>query len=137
MRYNDCVQHLIGFNYDIGDEVIFYCSERVLRGTIVEQSNYLNKDCRTVTGYAIKSDRETYFHTPEENVFPKSMDTDTVMKIVKYRAILNEHGRLSERKEMLEEKLEELRAGIPDEMKPLYMHLDMSKSEDKTGIAFI
>lgn len=109
------VQYLVGFKHSVGEEVTFYCSRGVLRGTIVEQSNYIDKDNMTVIGYAIKSNGETYFHIPEDNVFPRSMETGVVLQIIQYRVVHNEYNRIIRKKEILEEKMDELRAGIPKE----------------------
>lgn len=103
------IQHLIGFTYAIGQEVTFYCNGKgALRGTIIEQSNYLNKENKEVTGYTIKSVGEKYFHIPENHVFPKSIDTNGVLKIVQYRSVYNEHARIVEKEKVLKKKLEEL-----------------------------
>lgn len=85
------VKQSVGFKYTIGQEVTFYCNGKgAAIGNVVEQMNYLNKENKVVVGYAIKSAGETYYHIPERNVFPKSVDTGIVLKIIQYRSVSND-----------------------------------------------
>lgn len=108
---------IVKFKYAIGQEVTFYCNGKgAARGNVVEQMSYLNKDGKTAVGYAIKSAGETYYHIPEKNVFPKSVDPGTVLKIIQYRSISNEYLRVIAKEDLLKIKLDELLADIPEDI---------------------
>ena len=111
------MKSVVEFKHAIGQEVTFYCSGKgATRGNIVEQSNYLTGDGKTSVGYAIKSAGETYFHIPEKNVFPKSVDSGIVLKIMQYRSVSNEYLRIIAKEDLLKKKLDELLADIPEDI---------------------
>ena len=108
-------KYVVEFKYAIGQEVTFYCNGKgAARGNIVEQMSYLNKDGKTAVGYAIKSAGETYYHIPEKNVFPKSVDPGIVLKIMQYRSVSNEYLRIIAKEDLLKKKLDELLTDIPE-----------------------
>ena len=108
---------IVKFKYAIGQEVTFYCNGKgATKGNIVEQMSYLNKENKTVIGYAIKSAGETYYHIPEKNVFPKSVDPGIVLKIMQYKSVSNEYRRTIAKEDLLKKKLDELFADIPEDI---------------------
>lgn len=110
-------KYVVEFKYVIGQEVIFYCNEKgATRGNVVEQMSYLNKENKTAIGYAIKSAGETYYHIPEKNVFPKSVDPGIVLKIMQYRAKSKEYLRNIEKENQLRKELDQLLAEIPEDV---------------------
>ena len=110
-------KYIVEFKYAISQEVIFYCNGKgAARGNIVEQMSYLNRDGKTAIGYAIKSAGETYYHIPEKNVFPKSVDPRIVLKIMQYRSISNEYLRIIAKEDLLKKKLDELLTDIPEDI---------------------
>ena len=111
------IKYSVSFKYTIGQEVTFYCNGKgATRGNVVEQMSYLNKENKTAIGYAIKSAGETYYHIPEKNVFPKSVDPGVVLKIMQYRAKSNEYLRNIEKEKQLRNELEQLLAEIPEDV---------------------
>ena len=111
------IKHSVSFKYAIGQEVTFYCNGKgATRGNVVEQMSYLNKDGKTAIGYAIKSAGETYYHIPEKNVFPKSVDPGIVLKIMQYRSVSNEYRRTIAKEDLLKKKLDELLTDIPEDI---------------------
>ena len=107
----------VSFKYTIGQEVTFYCNGKgAARGNVVEQMSYLNKENKTAIGYAIKSAGETYYHIPEKNVFPKSVDPGIVLKIMQYRSVSNEYLRTIAKVDLLKKKLDELLTDIPEKI---------------------
>lgn len=110
-------KYVVGFKYAIGQEVTFYCNGKgAVRGNVVEQMSYLNKDGKPTVGYAIKSAGETYYHIPEKNVFPKSVDPGIVFKIMQYRSVSNEYLRIIAKEDLLKKKLDELLTDIPEDI---------------------
>lgn len=111
------IKYSVSFKYTIGQEVTFYCNGKgAVRGNVVEQMSYLNKDGKTAIGYAIKSAGETYYHIPEKNVFPKSVDPGIVLKIMQYRSVSNEYLRTIAKVDLLKKKLDELLTDIPEKI---------------------
>ena len=111
------IKYSVSFKYAIGQEVTFYCNGKgATRGNVVEQMSYLNKDGKTAIGYAIKSAGETYYHIPEKNVFPKSVDPGIVLKIMQYRSVSNEYRRTIAKEDLLKKKLDELLTDIPEDI---------------------
>ena len=113
--FNTDIKYSVSFKYAIGQEVTFYCDGKgAAKGHIVEQMSYLNKENKIAVGYAIKSAGETYYHIPERNVFPKSIDPGIVLKIIQYRSVSNEYLRIIEKENYLKKRLDELLADIPE-----------------------
>lgn len=111
------IKYSVSFKYAIGQEVTFYCNGKgASKGNVVEQMSYLNKDGKTAIGYAIKSAGETYYHIPEKNVFPKSVDPGIVLKIMQYRSVSNECLRIIAKEDLLKKKLDELLIDIPEDI---------------------
>ena len=111
------VKYSVSFKYTIGQEVTFYCNSKgATRGNVVEQMSYLNKENKTAIGYAIKSAGETYYHIPEKNVFPKSVDPGIVLKIMQYRSVSNEYLKVIEKENYLKKRLDNLLADIPEDV---------------------
>lgn len=111
------IKYSVSFKYTIGQEVTFYCNGKgAARGNVVEQMSYLNKENKITVGYAIKSAGETYYHIPEKNVFPKSVDPGIVLKIIQYRSVSNEYLRIIAKEDLLKKKLDELLADIPEDI---------------------
>lgn len=111
------IKYSVSFKYTIGQEVTFYCNGKgAARGNVVEQMSYLNKENKITVGYAIKSAGETYYHIPEKNVFPKSVDPGIVLKIMQYRSVSNEYLRTIAKVDLLKKKLDELLADIPEDI---------------------
>lgn len=109
------IKYSVSFKYTIGQEVTFYCNGKgATRGNVVEQMSYLNKENKITVGYAIKSAGETYYHIPEKNVFPKSVDPGIVLKIIQYRSVSNEYLRIIAKEDLLKKKLDELLTDIPE-----------------------
>lgn len=109
------IKYSVNFKYAIGQEVTFYCNGKgAAKGNVVEQMNYLNKENKIAVGYAIKSTGETYYHIPEKNVFPTSVDPGIVLKIMQYRSVSNEYLRIIAKEDLLRKKLDELLTGIPE-----------------------
>lgn len=105
------------FKYTIGQEVTFYCSGNgAARGNVVEQMSYLNKENKIAVEYAIKGAGETYYHIPEKNVFPKSVNPGIVLKIMQYRSVSNEYLGIIAKEDLLKKKLDELLADIPEDI---------------------
>lgn len=111
------IKYSVNFKYTIGQEVTFYCNGKgAARGDVVEQMSYLNKENKITVGYAIKSAGETYYHIPEKNVFPKSVDPGIVLKIIQYRSVSNEYLGIIAKEDLLKKKLDELLADIPEKI---------------------
>lgn len=111
------IKYSVSFKYTIGQEVTFYCNGKgAAKGNVVEQMSYLNKENKIAVGYAIKSAGETYYHIPEKNVFPKSVDTKTVLNIMLYRNVSKEYLRVIEKENYLKKRLDSLLADIPEDI---------------------
>ena len=111
-------KYVIEFKYAVGQRVTFYCGGDTFKGTITEQSNYLDKgDTKTtIVGYTIQSGGQTYYHIAEKNVFPETVSPDIAMKIIIYRAKSETFLKLVEEQERLENELNKLFSEIPDDV---------------------
>lgn len=116
-------KYVVEFKYAVGQRITFYCGKEnflgdIFKGTITEQSNYLDKgDMKTtIVGYTIQSGGQTYYHITEKNVFPKSVDPGIVLKIMQYRSVSNEYLRIIAKEDLLKKKLDELLADIPEDI---------------------
>ena len=112
------VKYSVSFKYAIGQEVTFYCGGDTFKGTITEQSNYLDKKGMktTIVGYTIQSGGQTYYHIAEKNVFPETVSPDIAMKIIIYRAKSETFLKLVEEQERLGNELDKLFNEIPDDV---------------------
>lgn len=110
---------VVEFKYAIGQRVTFYCGGDTFRGTITEQSNYLDKkDMKTtVIGYTIQSGGQTYYHIPERNVFPETVDPEVAMTIILYKSKYRQLLGLMEEQERLENELNKLFNEIPEDVR--------------------
>lgn len=106
----------IEFKYAVGQEVTFYCGGDTFKGTIIEQSSYLDrKDMKTTTiGYTIQSSGQTYYHIAEKNVFPETVTPEIAMKVILYRSKFKTFLELVEEQERLAKELNKLFSEIPD-----------------------
>ena len=106
----------IEFKYAVGQEVTFYCGGDTFKGTIIEQSSYLDrKDMKTTTiGYTIQSSGQTYYHIAEKNVFPETVTPEIAMKVILYRSKSKTFLELVEEQERLAKELDKLFSEIPD-----------------------
>lgn len=113
------IEYVVKFKYAIGQEVTFYCGGDTFKGTITEQSNYLDKkDMKTaVIGYTIASGGQTYYHIAEKNVFPETVTPEVAMKVILYRSKSKTFLRLVEEQERLGDELDKLFNEIPDDVK--------------------
>ena len=111
-------KYVIEFKYAVGQRVTFYCGGDTFKGTITEQSNYLDKgDTKTtIVGYTIQSGGQTYYHIAEKNVFPETVSPDIAMKIIIYRAKSETFSKLVEEQERLENELNKMFSEIPDDV---------------------
>lgn len=109
-------KYVVEFKYAVGQRVTFYYGGDTFKGTITEQSNYLDKgDMKTtIVGYTIQSGGQTYYHITEKNVFPETVSPDIAMKIVIYRSKSKTFLELVEEQERLAKELDKLFSEIPD-----------------------
>ena len=106
----------IEFKYMVGQRVTFYCGGDTFKGTITEQSNYLDKrDMKTtIVGYTIQSGGQTHYHIAEKNVFPETVSPEVAMKVILYRSKSKTFLELVEEQERLAKELDKLFSEIPD-----------------------
>ena len=111
-------KYVIEFKYAVGQRVTFYCGGDTFKGTITEQSNYLDKgDTKTtIVGYTIQSGGQTHYHIAEKNVFPETVSPDIAMKIIIYRDKSKTFLNLVEEQERLGNELDKLFSEIPDDV---------------------
>ena len=112
------VKYVVEFKFAVGQRVTFYCGGDTFKGTITEQSNYLDKkDMKTtVVGYTIQSGGQAHYHIAEKNVFPETVSPDVAMKIVLYRAKSKTFLKLVEEQERLRDEMDKLFSEIPDDV---------------------
>ena len=111
-------KYVVEFKYAVGQRVTFYCGGDTFKGTIIEQSNYLDKkDMKTtIIGYTIQSGDQTHYHIAEKNVFPETVDPDIAMKVIIYRAKSKTFLELAKEQERLGNELDKLFSEIPDDV---------------------
>ena len=109
-------KYAIEFKYMVGQRVTFYCGGDTFKGTITEQSNYLDKrDMKTtIVGYTIQSGGQTHYHIAEKNVFPETVSPEVAMKVILYRSKSKTFLELVEEQERLAKELDKLFSEIPD-----------------------
>lgn len=95
------IKYIVEFKYAVGQKVTFYCGGDIFKGTITEQSHYLDrKDIKTtIVGYTIASGGQTYYHIAERNIFPEIVTPEVAMKIIVYRSKSKTFLRLVEEQE--------------------------------------